>query len=80
MRTRVFSFVLKGAMDVKSIQPLPLTAERLDSRGAFLVNDGLRFIVWLGSVLPMDFSVKLLGMEAVQSGDLSKVHWLFLVR
>lgn len=63
----------KGAVDVKSIQPLPLTAERLDSRGAFVVNDGLKFIVWLGSVLPMEFSVQLLGMEAVQSGDLRKV-------
>ncbi|MCO5549252.1 hypothetical protein L7F22_002719 [Adiantum nelumboides] len=62
----------RGGMDVKAIQPLPLTAEKLDSRGAFLVNDGLRFVVWLGSVLPVEFSVQLLGIEAVQSGDLSK--------
>ncbi|MCO5591444.1 hypothetical protein L7F22_045427 [Adiantum nelumboides] len=60
----------RGGMYVKAI---PLTAEKLDSRGAFLVNDGLRFVVWLGSVLPVEFSVQLLGIEAVQSGDLSKV-------
>eukprot|EP00250_Pteridium_aquilinum_P016949 c23383_g1_i2 orf=480-4016(-) len=70
---RLDDCLIQGGVDVKSILPLPLTAEKLDSRGAFLVNDGLRFIVWLGTVLPVDLSVKLLGIEAVQSGDLSKV-------
>ncbi|KAI5065089.1 hypothetical protein GOP47_0019784 [Adiantum capillus-veneris] len=62
----------RGGVDVKAVQPLPLTAEKLDSRGAFLFNDGLQLIVWVGSVMPVEFSVQLLGIEAVQSGDLSK--------
>ncbi|KAH7279438.1 hypothetical protein KP509_37G019900 [Ceratopteris richardii] len=69
---RLDEHLLHGDADIKAIQRLPLTSEKLDARGAFLVNDGVRFIIWLGSVLPVDFSIQLLGIEAVQSGDFNK--------
>eukprot|EP00249_Psilotum_nudum_P020257 c27624_g1_i1 orf=387-3641(-) len=64
---------LKVGTNANPVQELPLTAERLDPRGAFLLDDGLRFILWLGKVLPSDFIIHLLGMEAANSADLSKV-------
>eukprot|EP01018_Ginkgo_biloba_P039480 Gb_26869 [translate_table: standard] len=75
---RLDEYLLKSsynsAQDVKSsAQPLPLTAEKLDPRGAFLYDDGFRFVVWLGKVLPSDFVTRLLGVEAVNNPDLSKL-------
>ena len=70
----ILTLFLQGGGDIKSIEPLPLTVERLDSQGAFIVNDGVKFIVWFGSVLPTEFLVQLLGMEAVKTTDLSKVY------
>ena len=69
----ILTLFLQGGGDIKSIEPLPLTVERLDSQGAFIVNDGVKFIVWFGSVLQPEFLVQLLGMEAVKTTDLSKV-------
>lgn len=54
--------------------PLPLSAERLDSRGAYILDDGFRILLWLGKVLSSDVVVSLLGPEAAQSPDLSKVN------
>jgi hypothetical protein len=66
-------YFLQGGGDIKSIQPLRLSVEKLDSQGAFIVDDGLRLIVWFGSVLQPTFLVQLLGTEAVKTADLSKV-------
>eukprot|EP00252_Welwitschia_mirabilis_P006493 TRINITY_DN17387_c0_g1_i1.p1 TRINITY_DN17387_c0_g1~~TRINITY_DN17387_c0_g1_i1.p1 ORF type:complete len:1038 (+),score=215.63 TRINITY_DN17387_c0_g1_i1:303-3416(+) len=52
---------------------LPLSAGKLDPTGLYLFDDGFRFIVWLGRVLPMDFVRSLLGVEAANCPDLSKV-------
>ena len=62
---------------INSIQPLPLTAQRLDSHGVFLINDGLQFIIWLGSAVPPEFVAQLLGMEAAKTADLSNVRFNF---
>lgn len=53
--------------------PLPLASERLDPRGAFLMNDGLRFVLWLGKVLPADFVKQVLAAEAAHIADSSRV-------
>lgn len=75
---RLDEYLLKGPImggdDAKgSLQRLVLSAERLDPRGAFLYNDGFRFVLWLGKVLPTEFIKNLLGVEAANSPDLSKV-------
>ncbi|KAL2613081.1 hypothetical protein R1flu_024773 [Riccia fluitans] len=51
---------------------LPLSAERLDPRGAYLYNDGLCFVLWVGKVVPADFIGLLYGSEAAQAPDSSK--------
>ncbi|CAM6099065.1 unnamed protein product [Calypogeia fissa] len=53
--------------------PLPLTGERLDPRGAYFLNDGMHFVLWVGKVLPLDFVGLLYGSEVAQSADSSKV-------
>jgi len=71
---RLDEYLLKGGDDAKaSLQRLVLSAERLDPRGAFLYDDGFRFVLWLGKVLPAEFVKNLLGVEAANSPDLSKV-------
>jgi protein transport protein SEC24 len=75
---RLDEFLLKGPVmggdDAKgSLQRLVLSAERLDPRGAFLYDDGFRFVLWLGKVLPAEFIKNLLGVEAANSPDLSKL-------
>lgn len=63
-----------GGDDAKgSLQRLVLSAERLDPRGAFLYDDGFRFVLWLGKVFPAEFIKNLLGVEAANSPDLSKL-------
>jgi protein transport protein SEC24 len=75
---RLDEFLLKGPVmggdDAKgSLQRLVLSAERLDPRGAFLYDDGFRFVLWLGKALPAEFIKNLLGVEAANSPDLSKL-------
>ena len=53
--------------------PLALSSEKLDPRGAYLLDDGLRFVLWLGKVLPPEFVKDLLGPEAAHSADFTKV-------
>jgi hypothetical protein len=53
--------------------PLALSSEKLDPRGAYLLNDGLRFVLWLGKVLPAEFVKDLLGADAAHSADVTKV-------
>jgi protein transport protein SEC24 len=57
--------------------PLALTSEKLDPRGAYMLNDGLRFILWLGKVLPAEFVKQVLGPEAAYNADSSKVGQYF---
>ncbi|KAG0585748.1 hypothetical protein KC19_2G035200 [Ceratodon purpureus] len=53
--------------------PLALSSEKLDPRGAYLLDDGLRFVLWLGKVLPPEFVKDLLGPEAAHSADFTKI-------
>ena len=45
------------------------------SHGAFLITDGLEFIIWLGSAVPPEFVAQLLGMEAAKTADISNVRF-----
>lgn len=54
---------------------LPLTAERLDPRGAYFLNDGMHFVLWVGKVLSLEFVGLLYGPEVAQSADSSKVRF-----
>lgn len=53
--------------------PLALSQENLDPRGVYLLFDGLRFVLWLGKVLPAEFVKDLLGPEAAHTADFTKV-------
>ncbi|KAH9619758.1 hypothetical protein KSS87_018487 [Heliosperma pusillum] len=59
---RVDEFLLKvssSAIDFKDVEKslprLPLTAESLDPRGLYIFDDGFRFVIWIGRMLPPDF-------------------------
>lgn len=53
---------------------LPLASERLDIRGAFLLDDGLRLVLWLGKALPPEYLHNILGPEAASLPDYTQVH------
>ncbi|KAI4340024.1 hypothetical protein MLD38_024901 [Melastoma candidum] len=55
------------------IKKLPLTAESLDSRGLYLYDDGLRFILWFGRMLSPDIAMNLMGQDC--AADLSRVNF-----
>lgn len=42
---------------------LALTAESLDSRGLYVYDDGLRFVIWFGRMLSPDVAMNLLGED-----------------
>lgn len=50
---------------------LPVTAQSLDSRGLYIYDDGLHFVLWFGRMLPPDVAMNLLGEDFAT--DLSKV-------
>lgn len=60
------------ADDFQSIENrLPLVAESLDSRGLYTFDDGFRYVLWFGRVLPPDIAKNLLGTDF--AAELSKV-------
>ncbi|KAJ0044518.1 hypothetical protein Pint_03964 [Pistacia integerrima] len=72
---RVDDFLLKPSGDVKELldnmKRLPLAAESLDSRGLYIYDDGFRFVIWFGKMLPPDVAMNLLGQDF--AAELSKV-------
>ncbi|XP_062002530.1 protein transport protein SEC24 A [Rosa rugosa] len=72
---RLDEYLLKpsaDADDFNSIENrLPLVAENLDSRGLYIYDDGFRFVLWFGRVLPPDIAKNLLGADF--AAELSKV-------
>ncbi|XP_057473946.1 protein transport protein SEC24 A-like [Actinidia eriantha] len=57
--------------DELNISRLPVTAESLDSRGLYIYDDGLRFVIWFGKMLPPDIAMNLLGEDIAT--DFSRV-------
>ena len=51
---------------------LPLVSESLDSRGLYIYDDGIRFVIWFGRMLSPDIARNLLG-AADFAAELSKV-------
>ncbi|KAL9402553.1 hypothetical protein Peur_006402 [Populus x canadensis] len=74
---RVDEYLLKPSAqtdEFKNIMKrLPLTASSLDSRGLYVYDDGLRFVVWFGRMLSPDLAVNLLGQDA--AAEFSKVSF-----
>ncbi|XP_074285606.1 protein transport protein SEC24 A-like [Silene latifolia] len=75
---RVDEFLLKvssPAIDFKDVEKslpwLPLTADSLDPRGLYIFDDGFRFVIWIGRMLPPDV-VRSLNVD--YSSDLSQVN------
>ena len=52
---------------------LPLTTSSLDPRGAYLLDDSVGIMLWLGGNLPPAVAQQLVGAEAVNSPDISQV-------
>ena len=60
------------ADDFKNIMKrLPLVSESLDSRGLYIYDDGIRFVIWFGRMLSPDIARNLLGADF--AAELSKV-------
>ncbi|KAL6978579.1 Protein transport protein Sec24A [Sarracenia purpurea var. burkii] len=55
-----------------NISRLPLTADSLDSRGVYIYDDGFRFVIWFGKMLPPDIAMNLLGEDFAT--DFSRVN------
>ncbi|XP_051118622.1 protein transport protein Sec24-like At3g07100 [Andrographis paniculata] len=67
---RVDEFLVQGE-EFDITRRIPLTAESLDTRGLYILDDGFRFVIWFGrSILP-DIARNLLGEDF--TGDFSKV-------
>ncbi|KAG4928749.1 hypothetical protein JHK85_055235 [Glycine max] len=71
---RLDEYLLKASVqanDLKSVERrLPLTGESLDSRGLYIYDDGIRFIIWFGRVISPDIAKNLLGADF--AAELSK--------
>lgn len=58
--------------DLKDVERrLPLMAESLDSRGLYVFDDGLRFVIWIGRMLPPEV-VRALNLDF--ASDLSQAN------
>lgn len=55
---------------------LPLTAQSLDPKGIYILDDGFNFIIWLGRMLSSDLVNNILGVEFACFPDLSRVSFL----
>ncbi|MCL7031933.1 hypothetical protein MKW94_000124 [Papaver nudicaule] len=56
------------------LKELPLASESLDSRGLYIYDDGLRFVIWLGKILSPEIANNLVGVDLSGFIDLSKVN------
>ena len=53
---------------------LPLTGESLDSRGLYIYDDGLQFIIWFGRLISPDIAKNLLRSDLAE--ELAKVLYI----
>ncbi|KAL8530463.1 hypothetical protein ACS0TY_007489 [Phlomoides rotata] len=71
---RVDDFLVKVSSQAEEFDirnRLPLTAESLDTRGLYIFDDGLRFVIWFGRSISPDIARNLLGEDF--AADYSKV-------
>lgn len=55
-----------------------MTGESLDSRGLYIYDDGIRFIIWFGRVISPDIAKNLLGADF--AAELSKVFYILAIQ
>jgi protein transport protein SEC24 len=68
---RIDEHLSKASADDLDKNRLALTIESLDSRGLYLYDDGIRFVLWFGRMLSPDVAMNLLGEDFAT--DYSKV-------
>ena len=54
--------------------PLALSIDKLDARGAFLLDDGFHFVLWLEKGMPADFVLSLFGVKVANTHTQAVVH------
>ena len=50
-----------------------LSSEKLDRAGAFLLEDGMSMLLWIGKMISQDFLVALFGVSSLDGVDTSQV-------
>ncbi|KAJ3670278.1 hypothetical protein LUZ60_010602 [Juncus effusus] len=58
----------------EEITRLPLTVQCLDTRGIYLLNNGMNFVIWLGRMVPPDLINSIFGPNLANFPDLSKLQ------
>ncbi|XP_078432207.1 sec23/Sec24 protein transport family protein [Wolffia australiana] len=71
---RVDEGLLKGGQSTEIPSALPLTKDVLDPSGLYVYDDGFRFILWFGRMLPSELMSSILGFDSSGFVDLSKVN------
>ncbi|THU44354.1 hypothetical protein C4D60_Mb02t06530 [Musa balbisiana] len=71
---RIDENLLKNQKEIQEpSKQLPLTAQSLDPKGIYILDDGFNFIIWLGRMLSSDLVNNILGVEFSSFPDLSRV-------
>ncbi|CAL9200655.1 unnamed protein product [Musa hybrid cultivar] len=71
---RIDENLLKNQQEIQEpSKQLPLTAQSLDPKGIYILDDGFNFIIWLGRMLSSDLVNNILGVEFACFPDLSRV-------
>lgn len=75
---RIDEHLAKGPANADNLashlKELPLASESLDSRGLYVYDDGLRFVIWLGKILSPEIANNLVGVDLSGFIDLSKIN------
>lgn len=72
---KLFLFLWFMSNDFRNIdRRLPLTGESLDSRGLYIYDDGLQFIIWFGRLISPDIAKNLLRSDLAE--ELAKVLYI----
>lgn len=71
---RIDENLLKDFKDGQEpLRQLPLSAQSLDPKGVYVLDDGFNFIIWLGRMLSSDLLNNIVGVELASFPDLSRV-------
>ncbi|KAI3984782.1 hypothetical protein MKX01_039399 [Papaver californicum] len=75
---RIDEHLAKGPANADNLasylKELPLASETLDSRGLYIYDDGLHFVIWLGKIFSPEIANNLVGADLSGFIDLFKVN------
>ncbi|KAF9612370.1 hypothetical protein IFM89_039197 [Coptis chinensis] len=71
---RIDDYLLKTPADGDDLKILPLVANSLDTRGLYIYDDGLHFVIWFGRSFSPDIASNILGANFSGFTDLSRVY------